>query len=74
MLKVNEETFKRIYLSGTKIVSDYSCRQDTVLIWDDNWWGDSSCEIYIMHPEAYSNYLKFVKKIEEEFPLLAELK
>jgi hypothetical protein len=45
-----------------------------VLTWDANWWGDDSCEICIMHPEAYSNYLKFVQKIEKKYPLLAELK
>jgi hypothetical protein len=75
MLEVSEKTFTSVYLSGVVVISDYSCMLDLILLWDKNWYsGEGEDYTYIMHPEVYCNYLKFVRSFEKSCPLLAELR
>jgi hypothetical protein len=75
MLKISDQAFMSIYLSNRDVISEPYCLEDLALLWDRNLFCTETEDfVYIVHPKTYSDYCKFVKRLEKECPLLAELR
>ena len=75
MLKISDQAFMSIYLSNRDVISEPYCLEDLALLWDRNLFCTETEDfVYIVHPKTYNDYCKFVKRLEKECPLLAELR
>lgn len=75
MLKISEGAFINMYFSNREVISEPYCMEDLALLWDRNLFCTETEDfVYIVHPKTYNDYQKFVKKLEKDCPLLAELR
>lgn len=75
MLRISDEAFMSIYLSNRDVIAEPHCLEDLALLWDRNLFCTEIEDfVYIVHPKTYNDYCNFVKKLEKERPLLAELR
>ena len=71
MFKATQENFLKMYFSRLRVQSTPYLMDK----WVGEWWcSNSGCVMFLVSPETYHHYLKFIEFFEKNKPLLAELR
>jgi hypothetical protein len=71
MFKASSENFLKMYFSGLRVKVEVYLMDGCVIEWFFSFDGAS---VFLVSPETYHKYLKFVEKIEKNKTLLTELR
>jgi hypothetical protein len=74
MIRLNEQTFLRIYFSGLRVEITPYVPDDIAYLWNNSAFdGQEDDYVYLVSPKTRFDYMNFIENMKKEAPLLLEL-